>query len=238
MSPGSIQLRRYRIARRDDADREAAAALSGIALAEAKLIDADDAREPPPPEAFLIPAAGCAASHERPVMADLLDDTSENEDLPDTENPIVALAADTLRGDIRDSLLAWFKAQPKHWSMMSEAEQRNLADSADRYSRTLVKDACQIIAAAERPCIVATLVEYKEKDGVEAKLKLASKGEVVAAPLPDGDGVVDGVGGGDGAGVALVRLRQASACSRSCRTTFSASRSPSVAMSARTCSCW
>jgi AmiR/NasT family two-component response regulator len=45
----------------------------------------------------------------------------------------------------------------------------------------LVKQACQIIAANERPCIVAQLVEYKEKDGVEAKLKLPSKGEVVAA---------------------------------------------------------
>jgi hypothetical protein len=70
------------------------------------------------------------------------------------------LAADTLRGDVRDALLA---------------------DSADRCARQLVKQACRIIAASERPCIVAQLVEYKEKDGVEAKLKLPSKGEVVAA---------------------------------------------------------
>jgi hypothetical protein len=96
-------------------------------------------------------------------------------------DPLVDLAADTLRGDVRDSLLAWFKAAPKAWPFMSEREQRDLADAADRYAETMVKQACKIIAAGERPCIVATLVEYKEKDGVEAKLKLPSRGEVVAA---------------------------------------------------------
>lgn len=98
---------------------------------------------------------------------------------PDAD-PLVDLAADTLRGDIRDSLLAWFKAQPKAWPLLSEREQRDLADAADRYSGELVKSACKIIAAGERPCIVATLTEYREKDGVEAKLKLPSRGEVVA----------------------------------------------------------
>lgn len=96
-------------------------------------------------------------------------------------DPLIELAADTLRGDVRDSLLDWFKAQPKSWPFMAEREQRDLADAADRYAATLVKSACKIIAAGERPCIVATLVEYKEKDGVEAKLKLPSKGEVVSA---------------------------------------------------------
>lgn len=101
--------------------------------------------------------------------------------LPDAEDPLVELAAETLRGDVRDSLLSWFKSQPKSWPFMSEREQRDLADAADRFSGSMVKQACQIIAAGERPCIVATLVEYREKDGVEAKLKLPSKGEVVAA---------------------------------------------------------
>lgn len=99
----------------------------------------------------------------------------------EVENPVINLASDTLRGDVRDSLLAWLKASPKPWSQMSEAEQRTQADAADRYADTLVREACKLIAANERPCIVATLVEYKEKDGVEAKLKLPSRGEVVAS---------------------------------------------------------
>lgn len=103
------------------------------------------------------------------------------DEMPEGEDPLVDLAADTLRGDVRDSLLSWFKAQPKSWPHLAEREQRDLAEAADRFAATVVKEACKIIAAGERPCIVATLVEYKEKDGVEAKLKLPSKGEVVAA---------------------------------------------------------
>lgn len=99
----------------------------------------------------------------------------------DTDDAIVALAADTLRGDVRDAMLSWFKATPKPWSQMSEHEQRDMGYAADRAATTMVKEACKIIAAAERTCIVAKLTEYKEKDGVEAKLKLASKGEIVAA---------------------------------------------------------
>lgn len=104
------------------------------------------------------------------------DDTETMSDLP-----VAELAADTLRGDVRDAFLSWFKATPKPWGQMSEVEQREFADTADRAARNLVHQACRFIAANERVTIVATLVEYKEKDGVEAKLKLASKGEIVSA---------------------------------------------------------
>ena len=98
----------------------------------------------------------------------------------DDFDPLVELASETLRGDIRDRLIDWFKAQPKAWPFMSEREQKDLADAIDRFSYGLIRSAAKIIAAGERPTIVARLVEYKEKDGVEAKLKLASTGEVVA----------------------------------------------------------
>lgn len=54
---GSRQLRVYRNARRDGLPTERAAEIAGIALTEAKLIDADDAKNPPPAEAFEDPAA-------------------------------------------------------------------------------------------------------------------------------------------------------------------------------------
>lgn len=98
-----------------------------------------------------------------------------------TNENLIELTADHLRGDVRDALLSWFKATPKPWSALSEKEQRDVAESADICARSVVKQACQHIAAAERPVIVASLIEYKEKDGVEAKLKLPSKGEVIAA---------------------------------------------------------
>lgn len=169
---GSLQLRQYLRARRNGTPTEVAAAQCGFTKAEARLTDADAAKglldHVAHPE-----AAGCAATATEEIV---MQDESETEDLP-----VAELAADTLRGDVRDAFLSWFKATPKPWSAMGEAEQRQLADSADKASRHLVKDACQLIAASERPCIVATLTEYREKDGVEAKLKLASRGEIVAA---------------------------------------------------------
>lgn len=101
-------------------------------------------------------------------------DETETEDF-------IELTADHLRGDLRDAILGWYKATPKPWAELGEQEQRDMADAADRFARSIIKQACQRIAANERPCIVAQLIEYKEKDGVEAKLKLPSRGEVVAA---------------------------------------------------------
>lgn len=117
--------------------------------------------------------AGCAVTTKEEIV---MQDDIDTEYLP-----VAELASDTLRGDVRDALLSWFKATPKSWSQMGEEEQRNLAESADRTARHLVKEACQLIAASERPCIVAVLSEYREKDGIEAKLKLAGRGDVVAA---------------------------------------------------------
>ena len=56
MSAGSIQLRRYRIARRDGASTAEAEQLAGLLKGEGALIDKDDARNPPPPEAYELPA--------------------------------------------------------------------------------------------------------------------------------------------------------------------------------------
>lgn len=185
MTGGSLQLRRFRIAIRDGETPERAAEIAGITIAEARLILKDDEANPPPAEAFVMIGVSAHAPDQRDVGLSLSkeqympkhDDTAI---APDENDPLIELAADTLRGDIRDSMLAWFKAQPKSWPFMNEREQRDLAEAADRYSYQLIKQAAGIIAAGERPCIVATLVEYKEKDGVEAKLKLASRGEVVA----------------------------------------------------------
>lgn len=52
MTGGSQQLRRFRIAHRAHGDIERAAGEAGIALAEARLTVASDAKEPPPEEAY------------------------------------------------------------------------------------------------------------------------------------------------------------------------------------------
>jgi hypothetical protein len=160
----SYQLATYFRLRAQGVAPSAAAEQSGIGITEAQLWEEAVARGE---------ASFSQGEDEMPVA----DDTT----IPEAPDPLVELAADTLQGDVRDALLGWFKAQPKSWPFMAEREQRDLADAADRFSESVIKQACQIIAAGERPTIVATLVEYKEKGGIEAKLKLPSKGEVVAA---------------------------------------------------------
>jgi hypothetical protein len=159
----SVQLATYLRLRADGASVEEAAEQSGIGLTEARFTEQAITKGE-----LSLPEPSTKES------------AMPKNDEPNAE-PITELAADTLRGDLRDAMLSWFKSTPKAWSQMGEREQSDIADAADRCARQLVKQTCQIIAASERPCIVAQLVEYKEKDGVEAKLKLPSKGEVVAA---------------------------------------------------------
>jgi N6-adenosine-specific RNA methylase IME4 len=54
MTGGSQQLRRFRIAVRAGTTCEEAATIAGITLGEAKLIFAEDAKNPPPPEAYVL----------------------------------------------------------------------------------------------------------------------------------------------------------------------------------------
>lgn len=184
MTGGSQQLRIFRLAMREHGDIARAAEAADFSMTEARLTVEADAKDPPPEEAFVLlaarkpEAAGCAVTTDEETIMPKHDAPLEDDEPND---PLIDLASDTLRGDVRDSILAWFKAQPKAWPFLSEREQRDLADSADRFAEQMTKQACQIIAANERPCIVAKLVEYKEKDGVTAQLKLASTGANVAA---------------------------------------------------------
>lgn len=192
----SLQLARYLQMRALGASIVDAAADSGIGLLEAglteKAIERGDLEMPDQPRENVMEdvKTSIRVGDGPEVPIDLkkgIDDPSNAEAKEQMEGlvrdalGIAELAADTLRGDMRDALLGWFKATPKPWAQLGENEQRDMAAAADRFAGSIIKQACQIIAAGERPCIVAQLVEYKEKDGVEAKLKLPSKGEVVQA---------------------------------------------------------
>lgn len=63
---GSQQLRRFRIAMRAGSSIERAAGIAGLGLIEARMHALDDAKNPPPPEAYEPLGAGfcatCAAS--------------------------------------------------------------------------------------------------------------------------------------------------------------------------------
>lgn len=66
---GSVQLRRFRIAIRDGLPVEVAAENAGIGLEEAQLTIAEDKKNPPPPEAYVL--LGHNSNKEKP-MADAI----------------------------------------------------------------------------------------------------------------------------------------------------------------------
>lgn len=69
MSHGSQQLRMFHIAMRDGSTIEAAAELAGMSMIEAKLHVADDAKNPPSPEAYVL-----IGHNKGPTMAETKDD--------------------------------------------------------------------------------------------------------------------------------------------------------------------
>lgn len=69
MTAGSLQLRLYRRARRDGVDRDRAAQMTGLNLYEAKAWDEEDAKAPPPAEAYRL-TPGMARRHVGDELAD------------------------------------------------------------------------------------------------------------------------------------------------------------------------
>ena len=181
-------LRIFRRQVRDGRSIKEAAEIAGITIGEARLHAADDAKNPPSPEAYeligTIPTpepvrAGPGQPKESTQVPKA--DTPHSEDPEGDLSSLVEITAGTMRGDVRDALMAWIKARPKMWPLMSESEQREAYNSADAFGWEICKQIAQRIAAEERPTIVAKLVEYKEKEGIEAKLKLSATGENILA---------------------------------------------------------
>lgn len=93
MTGGSQQTRLYRRARRDGATMMTACANSGIPLSEARLIDAEDRRNPPPEEAFQLLTTASFEAPEEEVddmarSAKKSTEEVENIDKPDFEKAV------------------------------------------------------------------------------------------------------------------------------------------------------
>lgn len=91
----------------------------------------------------------------------------------------IDMVVDTLTGDMRDTVLGIVKAQPAGWGLMSSNQQRDYARSIERVCDDIVRRAVKLIASEGRRCIVATLEQYVEKDGIKATLKLHANSHTV-----------------------------------------------------------
>jgi hypothetical protein len=67
------------------------------------------------------------------------------------------LAAETLRGDIRDAILGEFKAVPGAYPKLSEDEQQRLIHRAADIANRLVRDAIDVIAQRGLPALPITV---------------------------------------------------------------------------------
>lgn len=79
--------------------------------------------------------------------------TDETVSAPSSAENTAALAAETLRGDIRDRILSEFKAIPKSWQTSSEDEQSRLINRARDIANDVVRQAIDIIAGKGLPAL-------------------------------------------------------------------------------------
>jgi len=83
----------------------------------------------------------------------------------------------TMVGDVRDTLLDLFKANPKPWSALLEDQQRRIADALETAARTIIRAIVVIVAEddAAGGTIHAKLESYAEKGGL--KIALTANGD-------------------------------------------------------------
>ena len=89
---------------------------------------------------------------------------------------ISELAIDTLSGDLRDAMLMRVRDMKRPWSMLTEDEQRDLANGLDIAARDLTRAAVRLVTAHEWPSAVVTLHDIKIIGGDKARIE----GKVVA----------------------------------------------------------
>jgi len=119
------------------------------------------------------------------ALGDAVDARDENQDRATDlmTDRLVAIAETaeldrgTLVGDVRDTLLDLFKANPKPWSALLEDQQRRVADALETAARTIVRSIVVIVAEddAAGGTIHAKLESYAEKGGL--KIALTANGD-------------------------------------------------------------
>lgn len=83
------------------------------------------------------------------------------------ETDYIALAEETLTGDIRDMILTHIRSMETPWSKLGESQQRDKVYAATEAAGNLVRKAVNIIAKRELPCIHVQLGKWTVDKGVK-----------------------------------------------------------------------
>ena len=89
------------------------------------------------------------------------------------------IAADTIRGDVRDFMLDLFKNRPKPWQQMSEQEQRDLVLQCSEHAEDIIDRVALLISTAGQKSIQGKLAQFTVKDGIKAQVEFLSSGETL-----------------------------------------------------------
>ena len=87
------------------------------------------------------------------------------------------LQIETLSGELRDALLMRVRDMKRPWSLLTEQEQREMAEGLDMAARHLVRNAVRLLNNFEWPHAVVKLHEIKiagGDKGIEAKINAAN----------------------------------------------------------------
>lgn len=108
---------------------------------------------------------------------------------PQPSEAAVNIAAKFMRGDLLQFLVQEIKLIPMGWQVLPEEKQAEVLERMDERVTEAVKKTVEIIAANDRPFILATLDSVTFKDGISMKLDIA-KMEANRHELADAQGGV------------------------------------------------
>lgn len=122
---GSQQQRLYRIARRDGATMATACVASGLSAGEARLLENDDLRNPPPPEAFELLGQKQDTSMTENVSADQLRQFIERAERLIEERKGIG---EDLKDVFAEAKSMGFDVTTMKWAIRERAKERHIRD--------------------------------------------------------------------------------------------------------------
>jgi DNA segregation ATPase FtsK/SpoIIIE-like protein len=98
------------------------------------------------------------------------------------EDDVLVTSCSTMNADIMGIIINTMKGMPDVWQKMSKETQQDYLDSIDRQVTTTVEKCVKLIAADNRPFVMAKVDQVVFKGGIEAKMKLDTSPHENGAP--------------------------------------------------------
>lgn len=99
-------------------------------------------------------------------------------------DPLPELQIETLSGDVRDWLVGRLRTYKRPWSLLSEQEQRDEFEAADRAALHLVRNVMQLMLDVSFPAVACTVGKFTHKDhGLKIEIEAPGTVENVTALL-------------------------------------------------------